>query len=376
MNGERTPKRRTLGRSFLRFLRYLFVRSIAVFIAIVIGIFLTIVIANMGGYVDKIKRAEIEEQISIEVYNNPQFKYRPREEVLEYIRKKVELEVKRQGLDKPFITWPLQESKAFKYLADAITLRLGRAENMHSDSGSKGVWIIIRERLPTSIMLFTTANLLVFFAGIFLALCLSRRYGSLGDRLSVALAPLSAAPPWFYGIILILIFAAILRLLPFGGLVDAPPPETGLGYALSVLKHMVLPLLAWFISLIFITVYNWRTFFLIYSSEDYVEMAKAKGLSSRAIERRYVMRPTLPTIITSFSLMLIAAWMGAIITETVFNWPGIGRLYYQAIGMNETAVIVGLTVIYAYLLGITVLLLDVVYALVDPRIKVGGGTAT
>ncbi len=97
------------------------------------------------------------------------------------------------------------------------------------------------------------------------------------DRTVVALAPTSAAPSWFYGIFLILIFASLLRLLPFGGLVDAPPPESTPAYALSVLRHMILPVAALVISSIFLSVYSWRTFFLIYASEDYVEMAKAKG---------------------------------------------------------------------------------------------------
>jgi peptide/nickel transport system permease protein len=105
-------------------------------------------------------------------------------------------------------------------------------------------------------------------------------------------------------------------------------------------------------------------------------MAKAKGLSDREIERRYVLRPTLPNIITNFALLLITLWQGAIILETVFNWPGLGRAYYQAIGLFDTAVIVGNTVIFAYLLAITVFLLDFIYALVDPRVKVtsGGGS--
>jgi peptide/nickel transport system permease protein len=139
-----------------------------------------------------------------------------------------------------------------------------------------------------------------------------------------------------------------------------------------VLKHLILPASAIIISSVFLTAYNWRTFFLIYSSEDYVEMAKAKGLSDREIERRYVLRPTLPTIITGFALLLITLWQGAIILETVFNWPGLGRAYYTAIGLFDTPVIVGNTVIYAYLLAITVFLLDFVYALVDPRVKLGG----
>jgi peptide/nickel transport system permease protein len=157
-------------------------------------------------------------------------------------------------------------------------------------------------------------------------------------------------------------------------MVEAPPPEDKLEYALSVLKHMILPISALLISSVFLTIYNWRTFFLIYSSEDYVEMAQAKGLSAREIERRYVLRPTLPTIITSFALSLIALWTGAIILETVFNWPGLGRQIYRAIGLYDTPVIVGSTVIYAYLLAITLFLLDFLYALVDPRVRIGEGS--
>ena len=126
------------------------------------------------------------------------------------------------------------------------------------------------------------------------------------------------------------------------------------------------------ISSFFLSIYNWRTFFLIYSSEDYVDTAKAKGLPDRDIERRYILRPTLPTIITSFALMLIGMWTGAIITETIFQWPGLGRVTYKAIGLYDTPVIVGTTILYAYLLAITVFLLDFVYALVDPRVKIGG----
>jgi peptide/nickel transport system permease protein len=102
-------------------------------------------------------------------------------------------------------------------------------------------------------------------------------------------------------------------------------------------------------------------------------MAKAKGLSERDVERRYILRPTLPTIITNFALLLITLWTGFIITETVFLWPGLGRTLFSAIGFFDTPVIVGSTIIYAYLLAITVFLLDFVYALVDPRVKVGSG---
>lgn len=147
-----------------------------------------------------------------------------------------------------------------------------------------------------------------------------------------------------------------------------------MGYILSVLQHLILPASSLILSSFFLSIYHWRTFFLIYSSEDYVDTAKAKGLPARDIERRYILRPTLPTIITSFALLLIGLWTGATITETIFNWPGLGRTIYRAIGAYDTPVIVGSTIIYAYLLAITVFLLDFVYALVDPRVKIGGGS--
>ncbi|MGQ9491232.1 MAG: ABC transporter permease [Anaerolineae bacterium] len=356
-----------LANTLNRVLKYTGVRVVALFLTVVVGVYLTILIANMGGYVDDIKRGQIREGISIAVSLNPANRALTVAQRSKLVDELVAIEEKRLGLDRPFIL------RSFGYLQDALTLNLGRADYLTSDSGSKLVRLIILERLPPTLVLFATANLLLFFASIFVALSLSRRYGSFGDRLVIALAPTSAAPGWFYGIFLLLFFAAFLGVLPFGGMVAAPPPKDRLIYALSVLEHMILPVAALALSSIFLTIYNWRTFFLIYSSEDYVEMAKAKGLPSRTIERRYILRPTLPTIITSFALTLIGLWTGAIILETVFNWPGLGRLLYRAIGLFDSPVIVGVTVIYAYLLAITVFLLDFIYALVDPRVKVGGG---
>jgi peptide/nickel transport system permease protein len=284
-----------------------------------------------------------------------------------YIADKIATEEARMGMDKPFIV------RSFIYLADAITLNLGRALKMVSNSGSNQVRLIILERLPSTLLLFATADIVLFFLAIVLALVLSRQYGSVFDKITVGLTPLSSAPAWFYGIFFILIFASVLRVLPFGGMVDSPPPSSPILYFLSLMKHMALPVLAYTFSLIFLQVFSWRTFFLIYSSEDYVDMAKAKGLKSRDIERRYILRPTLPTIITSFALIVIASWTGAPIFETIFNWPGMGRAFWQAIGLFDTPVIIGMTVIFAYLLAITVLLLDFIYALVDPRVKIGGG---
>ncbi|MGA2505445.1 MAG: ABC transporter permease [Anaerolineales bacterium] len=355
--------------TFLRLVRYTALRLFTLAITVVIGVYLTILIANMGGYVDTIMRNEVRDNITQSIASNPAYRNLQPAVREKLIQEKIANEVERLGLNQPFVV------RSFRYLTNALTLNLGRAINMTSDEGSKEVRLILLERLPATLLLTGSSELIIFFASVFIALTLSRKYGSWFDKLTIALSPTSAAPPWFYGIFFILIFAAILRILPFGGLVDSPPPVNKVAYGLNVLKHLILPASSVIISSIFLSIYTWRTFFLIYSSEDYVEMAKAKGLPPKDVERRYILRPTLPTIITNFALLVITLWTGFTITETVFLWPGLGITLYRAIGFYDTPVIVGSTIIYAYLLALTMFLLDFVYALVDPRVKVGSGSS-
>jgi peptide/nickel transport system permease protein len=363
-----SSSRKARTQALTRMLRYTSLRLVALFFTVVVGVYITVLIANMGGYVDEIRRGQIRETILLEASTDEIFMRMAEAERTAIIGERIRLQEERLGLNRPFLI------RSFVYLANALTLNLGFSEGLSSDSGSRLVKNIILERLPSTLVLFGTANLLIFFISLFVGLSLSRRYGSFLDKFVLALAPTSAAPGWFYGLFLILIFAGLLRLLPFGGMVSAPPPDNTLDYALSLMRHMILPVSATLIGAIFITIYNWRTFFLIYSSEDYVEMAKAKGLPSSMIERRYILRPTLPNIITSFAFLLINLWTGAIILETVFNWPGIGQLYFRAIGIFDTPVILANIVVYAYLLALTVFFLDFIYALVDPRVRVGEGS--
>jgi len=288
--------------------RYTLVRVVTLVLAVIVAVYLTVIIANMGGEMDRVKKAQIQFEVGMAVYMDPANRALPASVLQEMVKEMAELEFRRLGLDEPFFP-----GRSLRYLTNALTLQLGRAEFMTSDAGSRQVRLILVERLPSTLILFATAQLLLFLLALFVALFLSRRYGSFLDRLTIALAPSSAAPGWFYGI------------------------------------------------------------FLIYSSEDYVELAKAKGLSSQAIERRYILRPTLPPIITSFMLVAITMWMGQIVLEYVFKWPGIGQAYYSAVQVGDTPVIVGVIVIYGYLLAATVFLLDFVYAILDPRVRVGIG---
>ncbi len=360
-----TFRKRFANSGFARMLRYVLVRVSTLFITVVVGIYLTILIANMGGFVDQIIRGEIRDGITQSIAANPAYQQLDTDQRKTLIEERIALEEKRRGLDTPIAV------RNFKFLTSALQLDLGRAFNMTSDSGSKQVKLILLERLPATLLLMGTSQLFLFFSSLFIALNLSRHYGSFWDKVIIALSPSSAVPPWFYGIFMILIFASGLKALPFGGMVDSPPPANTIDYAANVMKHLLLPGFSLVISSFFLSVYNYRTFFLIYSSEDYVDMARAKGLHAKDIERRYILRPTLPNIITNFSLLIINLWTGALFTETVFLWPGLGRTAFQAIGLYDTPIIVGSAVIYAYLLAITVFLLNFIYALVDPRVKIG-----
>lgn len=351
-----------------RLLRYSLLRAVSLMLAVVVAVYLTILIANMGGEVDKIKEAMVRFEAAQSITRDPANRGLPAEMIREMIDEEVAGELRRLGMDRPFVV------RSFLFLRNAITLDLGMADHTRSPrTGSPLVRRIIVERLPQTLLLFGTAELILFVVALFMALFLSRRYGSFLDRLTIGLAPSSAAPGWFYGIFLIIIFGVWLNVLPVGGYIDSPAPTAIVARALSILKHMVLPLTAIVIGALFASIYSWRTFFLIYSSDDHVDLAKAKGLSSRTVERRHILRPTLPMIITSFLLVIIAMWMGQIILEQVFMWPGLGSLLYAAIRASDTAVIVGAVVIFGYLLAGTVFILDFLYGLLDPRIRVGAG---
>ncbi len=237
---------------------------------------------------------------------------------------------------------------------------------------------ILMSYLPNTLLLVTVSYLLVFLVGTPLSLYLARNYGNRADRLLAILAPISSVPSWVFGILLISIFAFQLRWLPFSGMYDIPKPENQFAYLITLAKHMILPVSAIILSLFFQVVYAWRTFFIIYSEEDYVELGKAKGLPPKMLERQYILRPALPYFITSFATTLISFWQLSMALEVVFRWPGLGWLYVkealpnfwgESMEPGELIIAVGIVVIFAYLLGIVAFLLDIVYLIVDPRIR-------
>lgn len=356
-------------KTLFRIARYTFIRAITLLLTVVVGIYLIILIANAGGYVDEFFKAEITQSLMGQVMGG-WLDDEPQEEKERIIAETQWQMEEAMGLHQPFLL------RSARWLANGLTLNLGEIRLTYFFAGvfagaERSIQEQVLERLPYTLLLVGTSNVLIFIASVAMALVLSRSYAGVLDRFMVGMASLTSAPSWIFGIVLIVLFAAQWHILPFPKSIDVQYAELSPQFIRLVLTQMILPVMAIFLSVFFLSTYTWRTFFLLYSGEDYVEMAKAKGLSARVLERRYILRPSLPYVITSFALMIVVIWQGAVALEILFYWPGIGPLFLQGITRFNTPLIVAVVVIFAYLLAITVFLLDIVYALVDPRIRVG-----
>jgi len=356
---------------------YMLRRAVMIAFTIVIGVFLTVWIANKEGQIDLAARRRIDRIITNLRYSG--YWDDVPEEEREQAREELHQELAEEaGLSLP--TFPRNVRWAFN------ALRYDWGTVLNQDVSAFGGYYdrfqvnrILKHHFPNTLLLVGTADLIIFLVGIPLALQLaSRKMDHWVDRLFSVLTPLSSIPSWVHGIFLVAIFAIQLRILPFSGKYDNLPAETWLGNALIVGKHMILPVLAILLSLFFQLVYTWRTFFLVYAKEDYVDLAKAKGLTLRNLERRYILHPTLPYILTSFTLTLVGFWQMTIALEYFFKWPGLGLLYVNSLPRftsdgyypGEMSIVIGIVVTFAFLLGMLVLMLDLIYVWVDPRLRI------
>ena len=379
---ENNPALLAASGVFWRSITYFLVRILTLAITIFIGVFITVVIANRGGQIDGIVEGEVEWELEKQFPVETSYYYTPTPEQ-QAVLNQLRLEYSQAaGLQLPFLprhllwTW-----RALKMDLGARIWIQGAPGSAFLSSRARD---IILSELPHSLMLVGTAFLFIFIFGIPMSLFLFRKNGSRLERLFAVLAPVSSIPSWVLGVILVLIFAVQLHWLPPSGMFDSIPAETPWAVFTTVVRHMVLPVLAIVLSLFFQLVYSWKTFFLLYANEDYVDLARAKGLSARTIERQYILRPALPYMITNLTLLMVSFWQMTIALEYMFNWPGIGRLYILSLpnffGENIypgiMPLVIGIVVLFAYILGITVFGLEFIYGLVDPRVRVGGGEQT
>lgn len=360
--------------------RYLLRRGIVLLLTIVVGTYVTVLVANKDRSLDRGVQKQVKSLVQ-RMERDGEFDAVPPDQ-LDGAKNKAQWRLEQQvGL------WLPRGLRTLRWTLNALTFQWGMATfepvGVYPSPivGTHEVSDIILQHLPNTLLIMGPAYLLTFCLGIPVSLYLaSRRQGSLLDRLFIMLSPISSVPSWVLGILLVSVFAVQLRLLPYGGKYDILPAETWYESVATVGQHMVLPVLSIVLGTVFQLVYSWRTFLAIYSTEDYVDLARAKGLRPAAVERRYILRPSLPFLLTSFALTLVGFWQLTAALEYVFHWPGIGQLYLASLPYfvddlfygGEMTIVVSLVVLFAYLLAVTVLLLDLVYAWVDPRVRLGG----
>jgi peptide/nickel transport system permease protein len=267
---------------------------------------------------------------------------------------------------------------------------LGGGDNglLHGDLGNslasaRPVIDVVVERLPATLMLTVTALVIwvgtAIVLGVFAAV---KRYSVYDQALTFITYILYSLPTFWLGLMLIFLFGPALHLLPTGGVVQARDwPAFGspqfwaaagqqpLEAFLDISSHMLLPVITLVAVNIAADSRFVRASMLETLSADFVRTARAKGLAARRVIGRHAFRNAMLPVTTNVALELPFLVSGAIVTETIFSWPGIGRLFIESVGDRDYYVLMGLIIMTSFVILLANLLADVIYAVIDPRIR-------
>ncbi|MEV4727149.1 ABC transporter permease [Micromonospora humida] len=258
----------------------------------------------------------------------------------------------RSGLDRPLVVQYLS------YVGNALTGDLGV-----SFRSGQPVTTIVLQRLPATLSLAVTAVLLALLVAFPLGVLSAVRSGSLVDHAARVFSQFGVSVPDFWtGIMGILLFAGVLGWLPPSGYVALT--DDPVGWA----SHVALPAAAVGLVTASILTRFIRSSVLEVLAEDYVRTAEAKGLRPRVVVVRHVLRNALIPVVTVVGVQLASLVGGVIVIEVLFAWPGIGRLTYDAVQARDYPVLQGAVLFVATLFLLMNLLVDVLYARLDPRI--------
>ena len=228
----------------------------------------------------------------------------------------------------------------------------------------------ILERVPATLLLVGTSLIIAIIIGTTLGTLVAQRPGSLIDSILSSLAVAAYSIPVFWlGLMLVLFFGVYLKWFPISGMYSLLIPKEGFDRVLDIAKHLVLPSIA--LSSVWIGQYLRlsRTSVAEVYNEHYIVTVKAIGFSSNTILLHYALRNALLPIVTIFGLQLGLALTGAVLTETVFSWPGLGRLIYDAILSRDTPIIMGAYIVMSICVALASLITDLLYAVLDPRVE-------
>ena len=263
------------------------------------------------------------------------------------------------GLDKPL------PEQLFVYVKGVLSLDLGFSFRQQAPVSQ-----LIMERLPATLLLTLTAFAISLGLGVLFGVLAARFAGTFLDTAITVMALIFYAMPIFWiALIGILFFSVWMNWLPSFGYDTVGANLTGFRYALDVGAHLVLPSAT--LGLFFMATYArmTRASMLEVKRLDFVKTARAKGLRDGVILRRHVLRNALLPVVTLAGVHSGTLVGGAVITETVFAWPGIGRLMYDALLQRDYNLLLGVFVVCAAMVLIFNLVTDLVYRLVDPRIE-------
>ena len=260
------------------------------------------------------------------------------------------------GLDRP---WPVQ------YLEWLRHMLLGDWGRSYRDQ--QPVLWIIGSHIGATLELMLSSTLLAILLGTWVGVLGAMRRYSAADYLATIGAMIALSIPTFwFGLVIIYIFSVELAWLPAGNI------ETiGDGSPLDLLRHLLMPCVV----LALVTVATWsrymRSSMLEVVGQDYVRTARAKGLSPRRVLVRHALRNAVLPMITLAGLQVPALLGGALVAETVFTWPGMGRLFLDSLSYRDYPVVMGLLMVSALLTLVGNLLADVVSVAADPRLRLG-----
>jgi peptide/nickel transport system permease protein len=258
------------------------------------------------------------------------------------------------GLDQPVYV------QYFKWAEGLVTGNWG-----YSFFGGRPVSTIVLERIPATLELMGSSLALALIIGVSLGILAAVRRNSMFDYATATAAMIALSLPTFwFGLLGIYVFAQTLGWLPAGGI-----ESTGGGGLLDRLQHLVLPMLV----LAFVLVAQWsrytRSAMIEILGQDYMRTARAKGLSPARVLLGHGLRAALVPLVTLAGLQLPLLVGGALVTETVFSWPGMGLLFVNALGTRDYPVLMAILMVGALVVVLGNLVADMVVALIDPRIK-------
>ncbi|MEW6644835.1 MAG: ABC transporter permease [Pseudomonadota bacterium] len=253
------------------------------------------------------------------------------------------------------------------YLGKVITGDFG-----YSYYFNEPVLHLILQRLPATLYLALAALLLAVCIGTLLGVVSARRpHGLLSHGVTVLSLAGYAAPIFWTGLMLLLLFGSVWPILPVTGMSDVVNPKSGLAYVLDVLHHLVLPSVT--LALVFIAQYSRlaRVNMIDVLSADYIRTARAKGLPEWIVVTKHALRNTLIPIVTIIGLQFGNLFAGAVLVETVFSWPGMGRLVFDSILRRDYPTLMAVLFFSALMVMAANIVTDMVYRLIDPRIRTG-----